>query len=178
MTHQEGDRLHRAARPTVIIFTTAALFFLCAIQALADPSNHWYQRGPLGLTERSVGCMVQPWKDWKCAGLHYAIFGADFFDYKSSQYGLRNCASCVETNPMFGSGRPGTARMFGLGAGLSLLTEHPVAEYAYEKGPRKGLVAAGVFIGIHTTMGIRQYGISPDRTGRVVLPCAACTPVP
>jgi hypothetical protein len=154
--------------------TIAALLFLYAIQTSAAPTKHWYQKGPLGAAERSIGCMMQPWKDWKCAGLHYAIFGANFFDYKSSQYALRNCASCTESNPVFASGRPSPARMFGQGMGLSLLTEQAFAQYAYERSPRKSLVVTGIFIGIHTSMGIRQYGITTDSTLRSSFQCTAC----
>jgi hypothetical protein len=155
----------------------ATLLFLGANQTSAAPTKHWFQKGPLGATERSIGCMTRPWKDWKCAGLHYAVFGADFFDYKSSQYGLRNCASCTESNPLFGSGRPSPARMFGLGTGLSLLTEHAFAQYAYERGPRSGLIVTGVFVGIHTGLGIRQYGIKSDSTVHRSFNCAACAVV-
>jgi hypothetical protein len=159
------------------ILTIAALLLLGAMRTSAAPTKHWYQKGPLGATERSIGCMIEPWKSWKCAGLHYAIFGANLFDYKSSQYALRNCASCSEINPMFGSGRPGPARMFGQGMGLSLLTEHAFAQYEYERSVRKSLVATGIFIGIHTSMGIRQYGITTDSTVRSSLQCPACTVV-
>jgi hypothetical protein len=152
----------------------AAFLFLSANQTSAAPTKHWYQKGLLGATERSLDCMTRPWKDWKCAGLHYAIVAADFFDYKSTQYGLRNCASCTETNPLFGSGRPSPARMFGLGTGLSLLTEHAFAAYAYERGPRKGLVVTGIFVGIHTDLGVRQYKIKADSTARNSFNCAAC----
>ncbi len=156
------------------ILIVAAFLFLGANQTPAAPTRHWYQKGPLGATERSIGCMAQPWKDWKCAGLHYAIFGADFFDFKSSQYGLRNCASCTETNPLFGSGRPSPARMFGLGTGLSLLTEHALAQYADERSPPIGFVATGILVGIHTGLGIRQYGITADTTVRSSFHCTAC----
>jgi len=159
------------------ILIIAAFLFLSADQTLGAPTKHWFQKGPLGETERSIGCMMRPWKDWKCAGLHYAIIGADFFDYKSTQYGLRNCASCTESNPLFGSGRPSPARMFGLGTGLSLLTEHAFSQYAYERGPRKGLVVTGIFVGIHTDLGIRQYGITADRTARSPLNCMGCAAV-
>jgi hypothetical protein len=155
----------------------AALLFLIANQTSAAPTKHWFQKGPLGATERSIGCMTRPWKDWKCAGLHYAIFAADFFDYKSTQYGLRNCVRCTESNPLFGSGRPSPARMFALGAGLSLLTEHAFAQYAYERGPRKGLAVTGIFVGIHTDLGIRQYGIAADSTVRSSFNCTACAAV-
>jgi hypothetical protein len=152
----------------------AAFLCLSANAASAAPKKRWYEKGPLGETERSIGCMVQPWKDWKCAGLHYVIFGADFFDYKSTQYGFHNCASCTESNPLFGSGRPSPVRMFGLGTGLSLLTEHALTQYAHERGPRKGLVVTGIFVGIHTDLGIRQYGIPADSTVRTSSNCTVC----
>jgi hypothetical protein len=159
------------------ILAIAALLLLSAIQTTAAPTKHWYQKGPLGATKRSIGCMVRPWKDWKCAGLHYAIFGANFFDYKSSQYALRNCISCTELNPMFGSGRPSPARMFGQGMGLSLLTEHALAQYVYERSPRKSLVVTGIFIGVHASMGVRQYGITTDSTVRSWFNCPICAVV-
>ena len=155
----------------------AAFLFLIATQSLAAPTKHWFQKGPLGETEHSIGCMTRPWKDWKCAGLHYAIFGADFFDFKSTQFGLRNCASCTESNPLFGSGRPSPARMFGLGTGLSLLTEHAFAQYAYKRGPRSALIVTGIFVGIHTDLGIRQYGITAVSTVRSSFNCTACAVV-
>ena len=159
------------------IATIAAFLFLIANQTSAAPTKHWFQKGPLGATERSIGCMTRPWKDWKCAGLHYAIFGADFFDYKSTQYGLRNCVRCTESNPLFGSGRPSPARMFGLGTGLSLLIEHPFAQYAYERSPRKGLAVTSIFVGIHAGLGIRQYKITADSTARSSFNCTACVVV-
>jgi hypothetical protein len=160
------------------ILIIAAFLFLSANQTSAAPTKHWFQKGPLGATERSIGCMTRPWKDWKCAGLHYAIFGADFFDYKTTQSGLRNCAGCTEGDPLFGSGRPGPARMFVLGTGLSLLTEHALAQYADERSPRIGLVVTGIFVGIHTDLGIRQYGITADSTERSSFHCSACAVVP
>jgi hypothetical protein len=169
--------LKRVSGKMIRVPTIAAFLFLIANQTSAAPTKHWFQKGPLGATERSIDCMTRPWKDWKCAGLHYAIFGADFFDYKSTQYGLRNCVSCTESNPLFGSGRPSRARMFGLGTGLSLLIEHPFSQYAYERSPRKGLVVMGIFVGIHTDLadlGVRQYGIKARSTARSSFNCTAC----
>jgi hypothetical protein len=172
-----GEILERVSGKMIKILTIAALLLLGTMRTSAAPTKHWYQKGPLGATERSIGCMMQPWKDWKCAGLHYAIFGANLFDYKSSQYALRNCFSCAEINPMFGSGRPSPARMFAQGMGLSLLTEHTFAQYAYERNPRKSLVVAGIFVGIHASMGIRQYGMTTDSTVRSLFCCPACAVV-
>jgi hypothetical protein len=137
---------------TIRLHVIAAFIFLSENLTSAAPMKHWYQKGPLGETERSIRCMVKPWKDWRCAGLHYTIFGADFFDFKSSQYGLRNCASCTQSNPLIATERPGPGRMFGLGTGLSLLTEHALAQGAFERGPRKGFIVTGIFVGIHTDL--------------------------
>jgi hypothetical protein len=172
-----AEILKRGLGKMTRIFIAATFLFLSANQTSAAPTKHWYQKGPLGATERSLDCMTRPWKDWKCAGLHYAIVAADFFDYKSTQYGLRNCASCTETNPLFGSGRPSPARMFGLGTALSLLIEHPFAQYAYERSPRKGLVVTGIFVGIHADLGIRQYGITADGTVPGSFHCMGCAVV-
>ena len=169
-----GEILKQVSSKMIRVPILAAFLFLIANQISAAPTKHWFQKGPLGATERSIGCMTRPWKDWKCAGLHYAIFGADFFDYKSTQYGLRNCVSCTESNPLFGSGRPSPIRMFGQGTALSLLIEHPFAQYAYERSPRKGLVVMGIFVGIHTDLGVRQYGIKARSTARSSFNCTAC----
>jgi hypothetical protein len=67
--------------------------------------------------------------------------------------------------------------MFGLGTGLSLLIEHPFAQYAYERSPRKGLAVTSIFVGIHAGLGIRQYKITADSTARSSLNCTACVVV-
>jgi len=77
-------------------------------------------------------CHDAAWKDWKCAGLHYAIFGADssitIHPVWSPQLrpDARRATRCLGR-----AAQP--CRMFGLGTGLSLLIEHPFAQYAYEE---------------------------------------------
>src|SRR5467141_5134087 len=58
-----GKILKQGSSKMIRVPILAAFLFLIANQTSAAPTKHWFQKGPLGATERSIGCMTRPWKD-------------------------------------------------------------------------------------------------------------------